>query len=159
MDARQMKAMAEATRLTRQGRLVEATALIQQTLASPALLWRPPDPPSAEEETGTPGHPAPSPALRDGEGIHLGQVHPGWLTRRRALSHRGTRNLRRPQRRAALAVKGPAGRFEAFSYTNAAGTCAYRLYVPAGHADGPLPMGVMLQGDIQDAATSPPPPA
>ena len=34
MDARQMTAMAEATRLTRQGRLVEATALIQQTLAS-----------------------------------------------------------------------------------------------------------------------------
>src|ERR1700745_3792769 len=37
MDARQMTAMAEATRLTRQGRLVEATALIQQTLAGPAV--------------------------------------------------------------------------------------------------------------------------
>ena len=37
MDARQMAAMAEATRLTRQGRLVEATALIQQALASPAV--------------------------------------------------------------------------------------------------------------------------
>jgi hypothetical protein len=36
MNARQMAAMAEATRLTRQGRLLEATALIQQTLASPA---------------------------------------------------------------------------------------------------------------------------
>ena len=35
MDARQMTAMAEATRLTRQGRLAEATALIQQTLAGP----------------------------------------------------------------------------------------------------------------------------
>jgi hypothetical protein len=33
MDTRQMAAMAEATRLTRQGRLIEATALIQQTLA------------------------------------------------------------------------------------------------------------------------------
>ena len=37
MNARQMAAMAEATRLTRQGRLLEATALIQQTLASPAV--------------------------------------------------------------------------------------------------------------------------
>ncbi len=37
MDARQMAAMAEATRLTRQGRLIEATALIQRTLASPAV--------------------------------------------------------------------------------------------------------------------------
>ena len=36
MNARQMAAMAEATRLTRQGRLLEATALIQQILASPA---------------------------------------------------------------------------------------------------------------------------
>ena len=52
MDARQMAAMAEATRLTRQGRLVEATALIQQTLASPAVTRRAPDAPSAEEETG-----------------------------------------------------------------------------------------------------------
>ena len=52
MDPRQMAAMAEATRLTRQGRLVEATALIQQTLASPAVTRRMPDAPSAEEETG-----------------------------------------------------------------------------------------------------------
>ena len=37
MNARQMAAMAEATRLTRQGRLVEATALIQQTLAGSAV--------------------------------------------------------------------------------------------------------------------------
>jgi hypothetical protein len=87
MHARQMAAMAEATRLTRQGRLVEATALIQQTLASPALRRRAPDPPSAEEETtGTAGRrPDPPPALRAGEGTHLGRVHSGWLTRRRAL--------------------------------------------------------------------------
>ena len=86
MDARQMAAMAEATRLTRQGRLVEATALIQQTLASPAVTRRPPDAPSAGQETGgTPGrHPAPPPALRAGEGTQLGQVHPGWVTRRTA---------------------------------------------------------------------------
>ena len=42
MDARQMTAMAEATRLTRQGRLVEATALIQQSLAGPAVTPRVP---------------------------------------------------------------------------------------------------------------------
>jgi poly(hydroxyalkanoate) depolymerase family esterase len=155
MDARQMAAMAEATRLTRQGRLVEATALIQQTLASPAVTRRPPDAPSAGEETSSiPGrYPAPPPALRAGEGTPLGQVHSGWLTRRRTLPSRNAPSLRRLHRPAAPAATRPAGRFEAFSYTNAAGTRAYRLYVPAGHTGGPLPLVVMLHGGTQDAAT------
>ena len=155
MHARQMAAMAEATRLTRQGRLIEATALIQQTLASPAVTRRPPDAPSAGQETGgTPGrYPAPPPALQAGRGTQLGQAHSGWVTRRRALPSRGARDLRRPHRPAAPAVKQPAGRFDAFSYTNAAGTRAYRLYVPAGHTGSPLPLVVMLHGGTQDAAT------
>ena len=155
MDARQMEAMAEATRLTRQGRLVEATALIQQTLASPAVPWRTPDPPSAEKESsGTPGrHPAPAPALSAREGTHLRRILPGWITRRRSLPSRSTSSLRRPQRPAGLDVERPTGRFEAFSYTNAAGTRAYRLYVPAGHTGAPLPLVVMLHGGTQDAAT------
>jgi poly(hydroxyalkanoate) depolymerase family esterase len=155
MDARQMTAMAEATRLTRQGRLVEATALIQQTLASPAVTRQTPDLPSAEEETGgTPGrHPDPPPALSAREGTHLRRVLPGWIPRRRSLPSRSASSLRRPQRPATLATKRPAGRFEAFSYTNAAGTRAYRLYVPAGHNGGPLPLVVMLHGGTQGAAT------
>ncbi len=57
MDTCQMTAMAEATRLTRQGRLVEATALIQQTLAGPAVTRRTTDAPSAgEENDSTPDH-------------------------------------------------------------------------------------------------------
>ena len=148
MDARQMAAMAEATRLTRQGRLIEATALIQQTLASPAVTRRAPDAPSAEEETrSTPGrYPAPPPALRAGERAQLRRVHPAWIPRRRTVPGRSASGLRRPHRPAA------AGRFDAFSYTNAAGTRAYRLYVPAGHTGGPLPLVVMLHGGAQDAA-------
>ena len=57
MDASQMAAMAEATRLTRQGRLVEATALIQQTLAGAAVTRHRPDAPSAgEEDASAPDH-------------------------------------------------------------------------------------------------------
>jgi poly(hydroxyalkanoate) depolymerase family esterase len=154
MNTRQMAAMAEATRLTRQGRLAEATALIQQTLASPAVTRQAPDAPSAGEETsGTPvRHLAPPLALRAGQGTQLRWVHPGWSTRRRTVPSRGARGLRRTHRPAGPAVKQPAGRFDAFSYSNAAGTRAYRLYVPAGHAGGPMPLIVMLHGGTQDAA-------
>ncbi len=56
------------------------------------------------------------------------------------------------------AVKQTAGRFGAFSYSNAAGSRTYRLYVPSGDPasgdpGGPLPLVVMLHGGTQDAAT------
>jgi poly(hydroxyalkanoate) depolymerase family esterase len=154
MDAPQMKAMNEATRLTREGRLAEATALIQQTLARPAVPWRTADAPSADQETGsTPGrHPAPPPALPGGQDTQLRRALPGWLTRRRTLPGRDAQDLRRPHRPAAPAVDRPAGQFEAFSYSGAAGTRAYRLYVPSGHTGGPVPLVVMLHGGTQDAA-------
>src|SRR5689334_11865119 len=130
MNPRQMTAMAEATRLTRQGRLAEATALIQQTLASSAATLRPPE------------------AL---------PVRPGTLPRRRAVPRRGLLDLHRLLRPGSPVAESPLaeppGRFNAFSYTNAAGTRAYRLYVPASGAGGPLPLVVMLHGGTQDAAT------
>ena len=154
MNARQMAAMAEATRLTRQGRLVEATALIQQTLASPAVTGQAPDAPPAEETSARPDrYQAPLLALRGGQETQPRRIHPGWMTRRRAAPSRGAQALRRTHRPAVLAVKPSAGRFDAFSYSNAAGTRAYRLYVPAGHAGGPMPLVVMLHGGTQDAAT------
>ena len=155
MNARQMAAMAEATRLTRQGRLLEATALIQQTLASPVVTRRTPDAPCDEEDTGgTAGRQSdPPPALRAREGTQLKEVPSGWLPRRRALPSRGPSGLRRPHRPASPAVKPPAGRFDALSCTNAAGTRAYRLYVPTGGTGRALPLIVMLHGGTQDATT------
>ena len=154
MNARQMAAMAEATRLTRQGRLLEATALIQQTLASPAVARQAPDAPSAGEETGgaPDRRPAVPLALGAGQETQPRRIHPGWMTRRAAPS-RGAQALRRTHRPAVPAVKPSAGRFDAFSYSNAAGTRDYRLYVPADRADSPMPLVVMLHGGTQDAAT------
>jgi poly(hydroxyalkanoate) depolymerase family esterase len=154
MDARQMSAMVEATRLTRQGRLVEATALIQQTLTSLPAPRRAPDRQGPGEAGGAAGcHPAPSPLLPAHAGRQLGQGPSGWTHGRSALS-----SLRAPDPDlahgpAAPAAKRPAGRFDSFSYTGAAGTRTYRLYVPAGGTGGPLPLVVMLHGGTQDAAT------
>ena len=155
MNARQMAAMAEATRLTRQGRLLEATALIQQALAGPVVTSWTPDAPREEEETrSTPGrHPDLPSALRAQEGTQLREAPSGWLPRRRLLPGRGPSGLPRPHRPASPAVKPPSGRFDAFSCTNAAGTRAYRLYVPTGDTGRGLPLIVMLHGGTQDAAT------
>jgi poly(hydroxyalkanoate) depolymerase family esterase len=171
MDAPQMKAMAEATRLTREGRLAEATALIQQTLASPAASWRMSDAPSAGDDTGRrPGdNPDTPPGLPAGRSTKLRRAIPGWLNRRRTLPSQADETLVRPsppsaravnqppvpavKRPAPPAVKRSPGRFEAFSYANAAGTRDYRLYVPSGHGGAPLPLVVMLHGGTQDAAT------
>jgi len=152
MDARQMAAMAEATRLTRQGRLIEATALIQQTLAGPAVTQRAPDAPCAGRAGGRSGRSAdapPPPAMRGT--IPPRRIAPGW-TRRRAVPDRGTAHRGLAARPGVPAARRRAGRFEAFSYTNAAGSRTYRLYVPAGHTGGPLPLVVMLHGGTQDAA-------
>jgi poly(hydroxyalkanoate) depolymerase family esterase len=155
MDTRQMAAMAEATRLTRQGRLVEATALIQQTLAGPAPARRAPDAPCAEEQTGGAADRScePAPALPAREGTPTRWLPAGWIPRLSALPSPGAPALRRAHRSAGPAARRPAGRFDAFSYTNAAGTRAYRLYVPTGHTGGPVPVVVMLHGGTQDAAT------
>ena len=153
MDTRQMTAMAEATRLTRQGRLVEATALIQQTLASTAVTRRTTDAPSAGEENDStrdrhPNVPAPLPAHR---GKPPRRVIPGWTRHSRAFLSPGVSGPGLAHRPVAPAARRPAGRFDALSYTNAAGTRSYRLYVPAGYTGGPLPLLMMLHGGTQDA--------
>jgi poly(hydroxyalkanoate) depolymerase family esterase len=45
-----------------------------------------------------------------------------------------------------------AGRFDVFTHTGAAGSRAYRLYVPSGGTGRALPLVVMLHGGSQDAA-------
>ena len=153
MDARHMSAMVEATRLTRQGRLVEATALIQQTLTTSPATRRAPDGQCAGEADGASGpHPASSPLLPAG-GRQLGQGPSAWAHGLSAFPRRRVPDPGFARGLAAPAASRPAGRFDSFSYTGAAGTRAYRLYVPTGSTGGPLPLVVMLHGGTQDAAT------
>jgi poly(hydroxyalkanoate) depolymerase family esterase len=154
MEARHMSAMVEATRLTRQGRLVEATALIQQTLTTSPATRRAPDRQCAGEGGGASGpHPASSPLLPAHGGRQLGQGPSAWAHGLSAFSSRRVPDPGFARRPAAPAASRPAGRFDSFSYTGAAGTRAYRLYVPTGSTGGPLPLVVMLHGGTQDAAT------
>jgi poly(hydroxyalkanoate) depolymerase family esterase len=112
MDRDRLARMFEATRLTRQARLAEATALLQQGAGGgsrvpdmQALLSR--LPPALGRSPGkvTTSHPRP--------------VLPGC--------------------------------FLDFSYANAAGERAFKLYVPAAHAGQALPLHVMLHGGTQNA--------
>lgn len=126
--------MAEATRMTRDGRLAEATTLIQRLLrgapaAAPALS--PDAPPPAEAAPRAAGR---RPRLRE--------------TLRRLLE----RSRALDAEEVAPPPPVPAGaRFEAGRHEGALGARDYRLYVPSTPdvAAGPRPMVVMLHGCTQ----------
>ena len=128
--ANMQEEMAEATRLTRAGRLDEATALIQRSLGggvSPGAFAKAPG------ETTTRSTP---PIVMPDLG---GLLPPEVITR--------------PGR-----MPGPApeaaplpGSFAAGSFTCRAGTRAYKLYVPSGAGERLLPLVVMLHGCTQGA--------
>lgn len=133
--------MAEATRLTRAGRLAEATALIQRLLgnAGPSARERGPAPtldlvPHAVEFADPQPHsPQPAPSA-------VG------ATLREAL--RGLARGRADKRGPAVPLPDGAS-FQTHSFTSAAGTRSYKLYIPGGHSDGPRPLIVMLHGCTQ----------
>jgi poly(hydroxyalkanoate) depolymerase family esterase len=130
MNEQQRDAMAAATRLTRDGHLAEATALIRRTLQTPAGSGVPAAaaPASAPEQ-----HPARRKRAMSGAAALLAKLKPG----------------RGPVQ--AIAVAGAIGRLIERSYTNAAGTRTYKLYVPTGYRGQDAPLIVMLHGGGQTA--------
>jgi len=166
--------MSEATRLTREGRLDEAMALLPGALPSAPSPVSPPP-------TGTQPEPGPFPRAK----VFLDMVPPSpetggsWTAPEDSARQSAgpSEAIGRPdmpeamrefldrlgQPGSAAGLKGRAGlrkgrapaplpegaRFEKRDYANEAGTRAYKLYVPSGFTGQPLPLVVMLHGCTQ----------
>ncbi len=166
--------MLEVTRLTREGRLAEATALLQRILRGET---------APDRILGAAGDIAPSgrePSIIDAEAITIEEMdrppapRVGIDTRPADMTFPSTtaqpRKLRglsalldRVKRRSGLGLHGlvqPApvytpeivpegGKFIEAAYSNSAGTRAYKLYIPGGYHGQVLPLVVMLHGCTQ----------
>lgn len=115
--------MREATRLTREGRLKEAMALLRRGLGG-----------TQAERTGNSG----------AQGASFVDVPPMLSGYGAGALDRLTGRLTKPPR----APAGP-GRFEEHSFSNAAGHRNYKLYVPSGYKGEAVPLVIMLHGCTQ----------
>jgi poly(hydroxyalkanoate) depolymerase family esterase len=136
--------MAAALRLTRGGRLSEATALLQQGLgvAHPPATAQP-------AFSGT--------FRRRGKAFDSGLPQAsGPLERLQPLlpvGLPGKKPLALPagSGTAAAAASAPGGEVRHLTHIDAAGSRTYDLYIPTGYAGEPVPLVVMLHGGTQDA--------
>ena len=132
--------MAESLRLTRAGRLAEATALLQQGDSGPHN--RPPrlGVPMHHGFTADDGDASP---LHQGLGPLLGGVGP--------LASPFQPGAEPGHRGRATVDPGP-GELRRLTHAEPAGSRDYDLYLPSGYAGSPVPLVVMLHGGTQDAA-------
>ena len=147
--------MAEATRLTREGRLDEATAAIQRALGGRFAPGESSDVPgeakepiqralSAVNETAQPTTPS-----QPGRTEYALRRAPSPFRRFRSVSSLlGTAPGVRPDHSTPSTVSA-GGRFLERSFTNRAGTRAYKLYIPRGYVGQEVPLIVMLHGCTQ----------
>jgi poly(hydroxyalkanoate) depolymerase family esterase len=164
MNDRLDPGMREAGRLTRAGRLAEATELLQR------MLQRRGDPYHASSPGSVPATidlvpqtvevTDPGPSLHTGREYNTGARNRAERPGRTYLPEALRRFLDRIPNTdfgpglGGLAEPSPAdtsdvpesGKFLARSYSNQVGTRAYKLYVPSGYRGQPLPLIVMLHG-------------
>ena len=167
--------MVEATRLTRAGRLTEATALLQRMLRAepppdmtigtagdivptgrePLII----DATARSEETDRPpssrvginsrppGRPFASAATTAQP--HMFRRLSALLRTGRLGSGLGLRGLVQPAPVCTPDIVPEGGKFIEATYSNPAGTRAYKLYIPSGYHGQALPLVVMLHGCTQ----------
>lgn len=147
MDKQTLAGLMQATELTRAGRLAEATALIQRSLAGSAA-------PPSSGASGT----AMQDVVIEGECTEV-VTPPPPAEESAAAPANGTRptvlksilgKLRRSVERTRPEPPGEEaslpGQFLAGFHANAAGERAYKLYIPARPSERPMPLIVMLHG-------------
>jgi poly(hydroxyalkanoate) depolymerase family esterase len=152
MNEQMHSSMEEATRLTQQGRLDEATAAIQRALGGTFVPMEGPgssgDGPidiTSRIVKETPQSPA--------AGGRKGGLRSGAATRPVTQPNLFVRGVTNPS---GMTVGGAASagvpegaRFLEGSYTNGAGSRSYKLYVPSGYVGQAVPLIVMLHGCTQ----------
>jgi poly(hydroxyalkanoate) depolymerase family esterase len=138
--------MSEALRLTREGRLTEAFAALQNTLGTTPAT-------GPATRPGSAGEPGLAAAL-------LGKLR-GTLDLPVDLSAlladlpgagHGTAGPGVGNAAAAAAAAAPGGEIRHLTHTEAAGTRSYDLYIPTGYTGQAVPLVVMLHGGKQNAA-------
>lgn len=147
--------ISEATRLTRAGQLVEATALLQRMLRGespdPSHALVPPDrlePPTIDVKANV---------VEEKESRRTARVSPAPLQRKSIaqfdrLKDFSALSLRGPMTRAPPAATdiAPEGtRFIAGTFRSTNGSRNYKLFVPSRSQEKPLPLVVMLHGCTQ----------
>jgi poly(hydroxyalkanoate) depolymerase family esterase len=155
-------AMAEATRLTRAGRLDEAAALIRRTLRgglAPAMSSKTSADSGQEPIDGTcrviDDIPRLAPPPDSGRAAHGSRLNSGTSTPSSAFDatfrslRTGLGSVMTEPSRAHPDIQA-GGQYMTGTFTNPAGTRAYRLYIPSGYHGQALPLIVMLHGCSQN---------
>lgn len=119
--------MAQVMRLTRKGKLAEATALIQRTLEP------------QDHSASSPAQATRAPSLHS-----VAPAHPQ-LAGKQPLPDIPVKRSKAGKKTPAA----PAGQWISEAHSNAAGTRAYKLYIPSSYQGQNMPLVVMLHGCTQ----------